>query len=72
MEDVLLFVWQLNYIILALSILLFFLFFFFLSFLKRHLQHMKVARLGVESELQLLAYTTATATWDPSHICDLC
>ena len=24
--------------------------------------------LGVESELQLLAYTTATATWDPSHI----
>ena len=21
--------------------------------------------------LQLLAYTTATATWDPSHVCDL-
>ena len=27
--------------------------------------------LGVESELQLPAYTTATATLDPSHICYL-
>ena len=27
--------------------------------------HMKVPRLGAESELQLLAYPTATATWDP-------
>ena len=32
---------------------------------------MEVPRLGVESELQLLAYTTATATWDPSRVCDL-
>ena len=32
---------------------------------------MEVPRLGVQSELQLLAYMTATATWDPSHICDL-
>ena len=32
---------------------------------------MEVPRLEVESELQLLAYTTATATSDPSHICDL-
>ena len=32
---------------------------------------MEVPRLGVESELQLLVYTTATATWDPSHIYDL-
>ena len=31
---------------------------------------MEVSRLGVESELQLLAYTAATATWDPSHVCD--
>ena len=31
---------------------------------------MKVPRLGVESELQPLAYTTATATPDPSHVCD--
>ena len=30
---------------------------------------MEVPRLGVESELQLLAYATATATWDPSHVC---
>ena len=26
-------------------------------------------RLGVQSELQLPAYTTATAMWDPSYIC---
>ena len=28
-------------------------------------------RLGVQSELQLPAYTTATATSDSSHVCDL-
>ena len=27
---------------------------------------MEVPRLGVESGLQLLAYTTATLTWDPA------
>ena len=32
---------------------------------------MDVPRLGVESELQLLAYTTATATWDQSHAFNL-
>ena len=32
---------------------------------------MEVPRLGVESELQLPAYTTATETWDLSHVCDL-
>ena len=32
---------------------------------------MKVPRLGVKSELQLLACTTATATQDLSSICDL-
>ena len=37
-----------------------------------HLQHMEVSRLEVESELQLLAYATATATWDPSLVCKLC
>ena len=31
---------------------------------------MEVPRLGVQSELELLAYTTVTATRDPSHICD--
>ena len=33
--------------------------------------HMEVPRLGVQSELQLMAHTTATATPDPSCICDL-
>ena len=32
---------------------------------------MEVPRLGVESELQLPATATATATWDPSHVYDL-
>ena len=31
---------------------------------------MEVPRLGIELELQLLAYTIATATRDLSHICD--
>ena len=46
-------------------------FFFFSGFLGPHLWHMEVSRLGVKSELQLPAYTTATATQDPSHICKL-
>ena len=29
--------------------------------------HVEVPRLGVELELQLLAYATATAMWDVSH-----
>ena len=32
---------------------------------------MEVPRLGIELELQLLAYTTATAMTDPSRVCDL-
>ena len=32
---------------------------------------MEVPRLGVKSELQLPVYTTATATQDPSQVCDL-
>ena len=43
--------------------------FFFLSGL--HLWHMEVPRLGVEWQLQLPAYATATATQDPSHVCKL-
>ena len=39
--------------------------------LELHLWNMEVPRLGVKSELQLLAYTTATATPDLSHICNL-
>ena len=44
---------------------------FFFVFLGRHPQHMEVPRLGVQSEPQLLAYTTATAMPDPSLVCDL-
>ena len=43
----------------------------FFSFLGPHLWHMDIPRLGVESELQLLAYTTVTAMQSPSSICDL-
>ena len=32
---------------------------------------MAVPGLGVQSELQLSVYTTATATWGPSGVCDL-
>ena len=46
-------------------------FLFFIFFLGPHLQHMEVPRLGVEWELQLLAYTTVTATPDLSRICEL-
>ena len=35
------------------------------------LWHMEVPRLGVESELQLPAYATTTATWDLSRVCHL-
>ena len=44
----------------------------FFVFLGLPLHHMKVARPGVKSELQLLVYTTATAMPDPSHVCNLC
>ena len=50
---------------------LFFFFFFFFFFLGLYLQHMEVPRLGVQLELQLLAYTTTTATPDPSHVYNL-
>ena len=39
----------------------------FFVFLGLHLRQMEVPRLGVESEPQLLAYTTVAAMWDPSH-----
>ena len=38
-------------------------------FLGPHPQHMEVPKLGVRSELQLLAY--ATATPEPSQVCNL-
>ena len=43
-------------------------FFFFLGL---HPQHTEVPRLGVQLEIQLLAYTTATAAPDPSCVCQL-
>ena len=49
----------------------FFLFLFLFLFLGPLLWCMDVPRLGVKSELQLPAYTTATVTWDPSRICNL-
>ena len=44
----------------------------FFCFLGLHLRHMEVPRLGVKSELQLPACTTATAMADPSHRLQLC
>ena len=45
--------------------------FFFILLFRATLRHMEVPRLGVESEPFLPAYTTATATRDPSRVCDL-
>ena len=42
-----------------------FIYLFIYVFLGPHLQHMKVPRLWVESELWLLAYAMATVTPDP-------
>ena len=44
---------------------------FFFFFYGPHPRHMEVPRLGVESELQMPAYTVGTAKQDPSHVCDL-
>ena len=46
-------------------------YFFLFFFLGPHPWHVEVPRLGVESELQLLAYATATATPDPTCLCNL-
>ena len=43
----------------------------FFGFLGLYPHHMAVPRLRVQSELLLLAYTTATATPDLSPVCDL-
>ena len=45
--------------------------FIYLVFLGPHPWHIEVPRLGIESELQLPAYATTTATWDLSHVCNL-
>ena len=56
--------------LICLSVVVGFLLLFFFHFLGLHPQHMEVPRLGVESELQLQAYARATATPDPSQVCD--
>ena len=43
----------------------------FFGFVGPHLRHMEVPRLRIESELQLPADTTATATPDLSCVCNL-
>ena len=45
--------------------------FIYFCFLGQHSRHMEVPRLGVEVELQLPAYTTATATPYLSCVCNL-
>ena len=40
-------------------------------FSRLHPWHMEVPRLGVESEIQLLAYTTATTIQNLSHVSNL-
>ena len=52
-------------------ICLFIIYLFIYCFLGVYLRHMEVSRLGIELELQLLAYTTATAMWDLSCMCEL-
>ena len=59
-----------NYYFKLLSFYLFFFSFIFV-FSGLHSRHMKVPRLGVESEQQLPAYATATATHDPSRVCNV-
>ena len=43
----------------------------FVFILGPHPRHMEVPRLGVESELWPPAYTSTTATQDPSRVCNL-
>jgi len=50
---------------------LFFLFLLFTFSFLAFLRHVEILGLEVESELQLLAYATATAVPDPSHTCNL-
>ena len=48
-----------------------YIFLFFFLLLGLNSQYMEVPRLGVSLELQLLDYATATATCDPSCVCNL-
>ena len=53
------------------SVVFSFSFLFFFFFLGLHLWHIEIPMVGIESELQLPAYTTATAMPDPSQIFNL-
>ena len=44
---------------------------FFFCSLGPCLRHVEIPSLGDKLELQLPAYTTATATWDPSRFCNV-
>ena len=55
----------------SLKLCFWFLFFFFFLFRATPVAYGEVPRLRVQSELQLPDHTRATATQDPSHICDL-
>ena len=44
-------------------------FFFFFLLFRATPQHRKLPRLGIKLELKLLAYATATAMLDVSHVC---
>ena len=46
-------------------------FIIFFAFLGLHPRHMEVPRLGGKFEPQMPTYTTATAKWDLSRICNL-
>ena len=46
-------------------------FFFFFLLFRAESMYMDIPRLGVEAELQLLAYAAATAMQDPSCVWDL-
>ena len=46
-------------------------YFFAFCFSGPHSRDVEVPRLEIQLELQLLAYTTATASWDLSRVCDL-
>ena len=69
-QTVFLFVWLVGWLVFG-FVCLFVCFWFCFCFLGPHQQHMEAPWLGVESELQLPAYATATATWNLSYICKL-
>ena len=50
---------------------LFLIFYFLFYSLGLQVQHREVPKLGIDSQLQLPVYARATATPDPSHVCDL-